>query len=528
MPEDQGAPEDVNTATRGTVRSGMSFAAGSFVANVILGLVSAVVTARLFGIEVIGQYALVTAPWLLLIQLSSVSEQKALTRELATMPPKDPRSTALFVPVLVFSFLLTIVVAVPIVLLGAGALSGPVDQADLIWPSIALVVGYALLDNTSWNIDAALAAFIAGRELFWARLVQTAAFPVLAAAVRPVSASVWALTLATIASFVVGLVLRIVLVRRFLPLRTSRVDLRAGFHRLPSMLGFAVRLLPSRIAAGITQQAGIWILGATSSVRAVGSFARANSVAVRINDAGFRVSAILFPALVERFAAGDRVGFRQLLVDTQHLTAAPLLLGASVAGGVASGVLDVFGPGFDDAANAFAALLFAYAIYAIAVVQSQAFLAIGRPGAASWLATWRAIVSLALMIPLARMWSGTGVALALLAGMVQSWQLQGVLLRRSEFGTAVRTDLTFAVGAIASSLGGYAAARAVHLALVEPWATVLGAMAGTAAFVLIAIATGFIRPSDRARAVEVLRRRAGASTPELAAPRPDASRAPSP
>src|SRR6185369_5872672 len=52
---------------RPSVREGFSFAATSFAINAIVGTLSALITARLYGVKVIGEYALVTAPWLTLI-----------------------------------------------------------------------------------------------------------------------------------------------------------------------------------------------------------------------------------------------------------------------------------------------------------------------------------------------------------------------------------------------------------------------------------------------------------------------------
>lgn len=508
-------PPDETGAAPTTVRTGMGFAAGSFVVNAVVGLLSAVVTARLYGVTVIGEYALVIAPWVLLIQLSSMSEQKALTRELSSVPPKDPRATGLFLPVLGFSATLSAVVAIPILALTIGALAGPVGQGDLVAPAVLIVVGYVLVENTSWNVDAVLSAFLAGRELFWAKLSQAAAFPVVAVLVRPVSGTVWALTVATLISFVAGFLLRLVLVQRYLSLRPSRVELRAGFRALPGMLGFALRLLPSRIASGVTSQAGVWILGVTSSVQVVGAFARANSVAVRINDAGFRLAEILFPALVKRHQQGDGAGFERLMRDAVRVTGIPLLLGASVAGGVASGLLKVFGDGFDDATNAFALLLFAYTLFVLVVIQSQGVLAIGRPGAASWIGIARAVLTIALMVPFARLWGGTGAALALLVGMALSWQLQARLLRRLVLHTPARPDARFAFGAVASSLAGFGAARATANALAEPWATLAGSVTGALAFAAAAMLTGFIRRDDVARLnreLKRLRRRSASSS----------------
>lgn len=503
-------PEDDRGATRGTVRSGMGFAASSFMLNAAVGVVSAIVTARVYGIDVIGQFALVTAPWLLLIQLSSMSEQKALTRELASLAPRAPRIAGLFFPVLAFSFVLTLIVAIPIAIVGVGALHGPMSQGHLTMPALALVAGYVLVDNTSWNLDAVLAAFLAGRELLWARLIQAAAFPVIAVALYPVSESVWALTVATLVSFAIGLLLRAVLVRRYMPLPRDSVELRSGMRELPRMLGFALRMLPSRLASGITSQAGIWILGSTSSIREVGSFARANSLAVRVNDAGFRVSEILFPALVDAFGRGDVRSFERLLRQALRLTAAPLFLAASVAGGVAAGLLDVFGAGFDDAADAFALLLVSYSVFVLVLLQSQAVVATGRPGTSSLIGVLRALVTVGLMVPLSAAWDGAGIGVSLLVGLCISWQLQARVLRRRVLHCDAAPDALFALGVVASTAAGFLVSRLLFLSFDEPVGIAVGGAGGAAAFVMAAVLTRLVRPREIR---ELLARRQASAQP---------------
>src|SRR5678816_2703245 len=75
-------------ASRRSLTHGASFAAISFVASALLSTVSSVVTARLYGIEIIGQLALVIAPTAMLTLLSTVREQPGLVRRIAPLPPR--------------------------------------------------------------------------------------------------------------------------------------------------------------------------------------------------------------------------------------------------------------------------------------------------------------------------------------------------------------------------------------------------------------------------------------------------------
>src|SRR4051812_40098621 len=90
-------------------RAGFLFGIVSFGAVALLGMVSTIATARVFGVVVIGQFALAYAPTGVVWFLSSIREQAALVRELATLPPRAPRVTALFVAVFSLSTAMTAV-----------------------------------------------------------------------------------------------------------------------------------------------------------------------------------------------------------------------------------------------------------------------------------------------------------------------------------------------------------------------------------------------------------------------------------
>lgn len=501
------APADPTAPKRTSLKAGFGFAAGSFVANAVVGLFSAVLTARVYGVEVIGEFALATAPWLTLVQFSSVAEQVALQREVATMPLRDPRATALFLPVLGFSFSLTSLAAVPITLLGIVALRGPIDQPELVAPAVTIVVAYCLLENTSWNVDALFAGFRAARELFWSRLTQVSTFVVLALALRPAFDTVWGLIYATVGSFVAALLLRLVLLGRVAVRRVPWSAMRDGAKQLPAMLGFAVRLVPSRLIGGLTSNAATWILGATAPVAVVGAYSRASTISVRMNDAGYRVSEILFPALVERHKAGDREGFERVLLETVRFVALPLLLVATVGGGAAGGVMAVFGGGFVRAADALALLLLAVALVVTASVQMQPIVAIGRPGLTTWLALTRAITTVGPMYPAAVRWGDVGVAGCLVLGAVVLIVVQAALLRRlvlSRRATRVQARLLLTV--VLSGAAGFATARFVDTSLGGFLGTLGAMVAGSLAYGVVTLLTGGMRDGDRERVQQLVAR----------------------
>ena len=101
-----------------------------------------------------------------------MSEQAALVRKLSLLPPRDPRSPVLFGAVITFSFGLTLVVATLVMVVTLIAFNGPIDHPGLVKPAVISMVGYVFVTNTGWNLDSVLAAFRAGRALFWIRLAQ--------------------------------------------------------------------------------------------------------------------------------------------------------------------------------------------------------------------------------------------------------------------------------------------------------------------------------------------------------------------
>jgi O-antigen/teichoic acid export membrane protein len=491
---------------RASVKEGFAFASASFVVNAVVGMLSALLTARVYGVEVIGQYALVTAPWLMLIQFSSVSEQVALTRRVALLPARHPMVAGLFVPVLGFSSILTIVAGIPVMLFSAAALHGPIDQPTLVVPALVVIAGYAVVDNTSWNIDALLSAFRAGRELFYARLSFVASFLAFCLLFAQIDKTVWSMTEATVAAFVFSLAVRLVLIRRFTRIVPDRESFRAGMAELPAMLRFSLRLVGGRIAFGINSQADTWILGSVTSVATVGAYNRAYGIAVRLSDAGYRVNEILFPSLVQHSEKGDSDSYERLLVNTLRLTALPIALVVGAAGGATFGFLELFGPGFEAGAGALTFLLLATGLTVIGAIFGQALIAVGRPHWSTSLAVLRLVVSVPLMWVLAHEWGATGVGGAVLAGAIAvllagTWMLRRVILSPAATRSLART----AGVAILVYGAAFGTSRLLDLALEGPVGAVAAMVAGgIVGLPVLALLPGGLDASERAA---MLRRR---------------------
>jgi O-antigen/teichoic acid export membrane protein len=236
--------------------SGMAFALASFGSIGVATLATSILTARIYGVTVVGEAALALAPVAIVTLLSTVREQPAMVRKIAALPPRDPLVTGIWLAVFCFSFVLTAAVAAVGVLACWLVFHGPIDQPELFAPAAAALVGYLLVINTCWNVDGAFGAFRAGRELFAVRLHQALAYAALVVALSFVSHSVWSLTLAFLLSWTTALAHRLALVGRVMRWRVERAQIRAGFATLREIVTFGLKITPGSIANGLSDSSG--------------------------------------------------------------------------------------------------------------------------------------------------------------------------------------------------------------------------------------------------------------------------------
>jgi O-antigen/teichoic acid export membrane protein len=507
--EDEPVPLDPSSGAgdeRSSLRTGMGFAATSFISNVVVQLLSSVLTARLYGVDVIGEYALVTAPWLTLIQFSNVDEQTALVRDLAVLPARDVRVGRLFFAVFGFSVGLTTLVAAIVGGLSVAALRGPVDAPHLVVPSLLVLVGYVVIENTSWNMDSVFSAFRAGREIFIARFVQATSFLVFSIGLRTLSSSVWPLAIATVVSFFLAFCTRVVMVRRYLSW-VSLAEIRQGVRELPRILKFGVRLLPGGIAGGVAGQASTWLLGALSDVTTLGAFSRAAGVAIRIQDAGFRLSEMVFPSLVERHHHADRAGMRDDLSFALRSSGIPLLGLAAVGGGVAAGALSIFGSGFEQADDALAFLLVAYAISVLTLITGIAMVAQDRPLLTTSLVVVRSVLIVGFLVPGVVWWGATGAAAGFALAYVIDLVIRAVLVRRMVFDGHLGAVGRSALSVIAAFVPAFAVARVLDVQVPRPFGTITGGVVGFLVYAGVIVLTRGVTADERRRTVAAVQRR---------------------
>lgn len=497
--------DDELAAHHGSFRSGFAFGLLSFAAMASLGVVSMVIISRLYGVRIIGEFALVSAPVGVLWILSTVKEQQALIKEITGLPRGHPRVTQLFAVVFTFSMGLTASVAVLDALVCWFVFRGPLDQPQLVAPVFASIAGYAVVTNTGWNLDSIFAAFVAGRQLFWVRLHETFSFILIAVAIGVAWQSVWGLVLATIGASLTALVHRALIVRSFLARGLSRAEYRAGFSVLPDLLRFGLKATPGQIAQGISQQGGVWAVGLVAPVAIVGAYGRALTIPQRLQQVSMRITEVLYPTLVGRHTRGEGEGFDRALIDSIRYEVIGMLLIAAVVGGTARLILEVFGPGFALATDALALLILFPAFASVTVTQTQALWATDRPGLTSHVAGARLVVTVVLLVVLTPRLGITGPAIALLAGYAVAVSLNGVALRsvltRPLHATWPRRERAVLAAAY---LAGFLAANAVERSTDSLAALPFCLAAGALVFAVVFLAAGGVNDRDRRRIGEVI------------------------
>lgn len=493
----QGGPP---AATRASYRSGFFFGTMSFGAVVLLGLVSTFLTSRLYGVKVIGEFALVSAPVAAMWVLSSVKEQQALIKELTSLAPREPRVTQLFAAVFLFSAALTSLVGLLDALVCRFVFPGPLGQPGLLAPALVSIAGYVLVTNTGWNLDSILAAFVAGREIFHVRLHEVVSFIAIAMALGSVWRSVWSLVIATVGASATSLLHRAFVARRFVDPRLDRAGLRAGLEVLPELVRFGLRAAPGQVAQGASQQGGVWALGLLAPVSVVGAYSRAQTIPARLQQASMRVTEVLYPTLVGRYDSQDRDGFDRALIDSIRYEVFGMLLLAAVIGGAAHSILVLFGSGFARADDALVLLALFPALAAVTVTQTQALWSTGRPGRTSLIALVRLLVTIVLLVVLTPGMGIVGPAIALLAGYAAVILLSGMALR-PVLARPLRATwpLRERLALIASYALGLGASALVERAIPSPAGLPVCFAAGATAYLLVFVLCGGVNERDRAR-----------------------------
>jgi O-antigen/teichoic acid export membrane protein len=496
---------------RGSFSRGLGLGAVTFGAVGLLSLISTVLTARVYGIDVVGQFALAYAPTGAVVILSTVREQPAMVRALNGYEPGDRGITGIFYAVFAFSQVLTLV------FVGLGAMvtvlvfTGPLDHTDLVAPAVVSLVGYLMINNVNWNLDTIFATFRASDELLAVRLSQAVSYIAVTVTLGVFAQSVWGIVIGTLVSWGLSLCHRILLVRGLMALRVSRTEFRTGMRELPEIIRFGLRITPGFLGIGASNECGAWVLGSVSSISAVGAFNRCWGMSQRLVELNFRITEILFPTLVERRTAGNRAGFDVALMDSLRYAAAAMALPAAVAGGAGEGLLSLFGSSFEGYSAGLAWILVVPGLMTASSIQAHASFALERTRATVLLALLRFGATLGLGIPLAARHGFTGMAIAMVVGA--AIQLVGQTMITVRQLESPFTDI-WPLRHVGALVAAYVSAFLVSHELYAwagglVWFPVV-MLGGAAVYFLVLAGLGGLLPRDRARltrAVTVLRGR---------------------
>jgi O-antigen/teichoic acid export membrane protein len=503
--------------SRTSYSEGLGFNALNFVLVAALGLGTSIVTAHIFGARVLGEYAIVLATSGLVMVLSTARERPAFVREVAGREPRDLRLSALFIAMLSFSAALTTVVALllcPVVYL---LLDGPVGHPELFAPAIVAIACYVLFDNTIAQVETVFTVFRAGRLLFRVRLAQAALLATLSIAFGLARPDVWSLVAATGIASAVVLAARLWSLRAYVRARVPRDELRAGFRTLPDIIRFGLKIAPGAMADGVSNQAAPWILGSLVPLATVGAYNRAWQLARSVLLFNNRVTEMLFPTLIERHRAGDHAGFDRVLVDTLRYSAAGLLMLGAAVGGAASGVIAIYGPGFERGADVLPWVLCVPGLLTLAMVQRYALYVFDRPLLTTASALLRMGVTLAATLPLTRALGIEGAGIALCLGLVVdiAFTTSRVVPRLQQPLWALWPARQL-LGLVAAFAAGFAVARAIDDPLPGLAGGAAGSLAGAVVYFAVLVVVGGMTQQDLER-VRRLRRLAGRGRPTLAA-----------
>lgn len=491
---------------KGSLSPGMGFAGLSFAVNAVIVLVSAVATSRLYGVDVIGEYGLAMTPWLVLVSLSTVSEQVAMIRALANMRRGSDEATGLAYAVLTMSTSLTALMAVPVLVITTLILRNQVGDGYSPWPAVTIVLGYLVFENVAWNLDSVLSAFNEGGRLFWGRLCTAGSFLVVSVALYPVTESVWGLALATVVSFAAGLVARLVAIRGLIGGWPSRAHYTEGLHRLPDLLRYGAKLLPQQFFVGLTLQAPLWLVAGSATSAQLGAYSRASTMAQRLDEAAYRINEMLFPDLVRMHVADRRQAFIATLGRTLRLALVGLLFAAALAGGAAVPLMGIFGEGFEAGAGAFTFLVLAHVCFVASSVVGAAYNSFGKPQVNSMFSTVRFVVGLSLLWLLVTH-GITAASAGLFVGYLIELVIRIALVRPMLELPAAALDVGTVARMVLAYCGAFAASRLV-LGVTSSGllGLVLALAVGAAVFTGIALGTHLIDANERNAIVGRVRR----------------------
>jgi O-antigen/teichoic acid export membrane protein len=396
---------------------GVKFSAYDGITTVVLGLVSAVLLARVFGAEVLGAFAVASLLTGAFGTVSNVREGMGLVRELTRYEPRTPQARALLWATLGFSAALTVAMLAPFAVLAVYLIRDVFDRPELVEPFLLLVGLYVTVQNTGAVLSAPLVAYRAGRPLWISRTAMSLALIGGAIACWALgTTTVYGLIAATAAGALAALAVELRALRRLTGLAVGPRDLRWGVGQMPRIISFGLRAAPSNYTETAINYADTAVLAAYVPLAPLGAYNRAYGLFQRETSFVMSLSRLYFPTLCSLHAKHDLAGMRRVYrLTARYLILLMVPVGAWLAA-AAPAVMGAFGSDFQQAATALAILGAVAAVNTYGKLSGAVSAAAGRPGRISIATTVGAAVNVGLCFLLIPNGGLTGAALANLVG----------------------------------------------------------------------------------------------------------------
>jgi O-antigen/teichoic acid export membrane protein len=406
-------PDSMDTDEKsGSIAGGVAGVTISSLITAVGSILTAVVASRLYGIKVVAEFALVIAPWAVLVRISTIAEHLGFMRVAAVMPVRSRQLGALFRALLRFSTALTLVMSIFTSIATALLYFGPVNRPHLILPAITLLLGYLLFDNVGWNLDTLLTSTRQHLPLFYARISQSISILIVTWALAFRMPNVWGLTLGTLFGYVFPFVVRIPAAIRVLPKSLSDDDHTAARREFRTLLKFSKDFIPNSWMAGISGQSPTLVLGTYSTDAQLGVFSRAAGITGRLQDIVFRMGANVVTYLSRAFSE-SRTKFVELSRRTLTLTIVAIGLPVSILFGSATSVLRVFGRDFVSGATSLRILAVSVLIASVvSAITAIVIVSVERATILAWSGAATQLIGVLVSFPLVRNWGATGASLA--------------------------------------------------------------------------------------------------------------------
>ena len=311
----------------------------------IAGFTSAIVVSRLYGASVVGQFGMLLLPWVVVSRLSTWGEGAVLARESVGAEWRSERLSALVGAIAAFSFLLTAVVSILVLISSALIYTHFLDRPELIVPLAVLLAAYTLFANASYLVDCVSMGTGHLQHAYVGRLVAAVSNPVMTLAAGAWTRSIWGPVLGMTLSLALGFVPRAFVLSRYIDIVHLRSSSRNQLRELPRIIRSGLPMTFDFLAAGLFAGLPTWLLGAHFTDEIVGVYSRSTSIFSRVDELIGRFGEVVLPRLVIA-SKGERAENARIVRLIVLVSVIPFMFGAVLLAAFGREFLAIFGTEF--------------------------------------------------------------------------------------------------------------------------------------------------------------------------------------